>query len=575
MNTSTRFKRLIITALSFLMTQSLGTAQAAPDDLIIQSRLDQSSLSWLIDKTRVIMANAEMRDGLSSTVSLPNDPQIGFSEISSDPMFAQIQALVSEIFHVNMTGSVLRIRIPKISYRIESIHANPKAIQVNDPVLSLTTTALLNGVDIGLTNGLQVDLMIPNPTTHVLQSYMTATIDPASISIPRNLPPASFEVSFQTIRDQRFHFNLTGFNLDALPKYVREHEPDLIIHADSTHSPITVNQIKINPVIVRLGPLSRTLQFDAFKPLIQRKLNSILSQVILGVGNSLKTTIGPQILNTVFSLSTTSDLVVTNDAMYARYDTAAFAQPARDQLAFHVAGSMCTPRLYAQYREACIEHTLPFTPVRTLSEEDKVAAQAEITAKLESHAADIAASVTEDYVNRLLKTLIESDSWSEELASSHLSFGEKRAFIVFDRATTTPDIVLDLIYSGDGTFPQRLVVNERHPIHFPLRMSTSLSFGVRDGKSFMTVKTNQVLSDVDEIINGLPQYGMNSTLVFGLRHMVAKMILKMANQQGKTAIDIELPEFRGVGLEQTSYEVSPYGRVNLYFKINPNTSPTP
>jgi hypothetical protein len=560
-----KFKFLVAGAI--VATSVAGIARAATDDLILQSRLDQKSLSWLIDKTRVIMANADLSDGLTNTVNLPDDPQFGLSDISSDPGFAEVRTLMTQVFHVDMAGAVLRVRIPKIYYKIASIKANPKILSVNDPVLAMTATAMLSGLDIGLVQGVQIDLMIPNKITHVMQSYMTATVEPTSVSIPTTLPPVTFDLSFQAIRDQRFHFNLTSYNLDALPKYVKDHEQELVIQANSTHQALTVDQIKVNPVIVRLGPFSRTLTFDSFKPLIQRKLNDILGQVILGVGVSLKTTLGPQVLNTVFSLSTTSDLEASTDAMYVRYDVANFAQPAHDQLAFAIAGSMCTPDLYKSMQGACTEQEPALIPNRVITDSDRMLAKNEITAKLASGDADVVASVTEEYVNRLLKTVMGEASWTSQLAASFLSFGDKGAFVVFNRATTTPDLILDLKYSGDGSFPEKLFINENHPLHFPLRMSTSLAFSVRDGKSFLTLNTENVLSDVDEIINGLPEYGMSSTLIWGLKRKVAKMIIKMAGEQGKQAIDMELPMFKNVGLEHTFYEVSPYGRVNLYFKL--------
>jgi hypothetical protein len=550
------------------VTTVAGIARASSEDLILQSRLDQTSLSWLIDKTRVLMANASMSDGLSGTVDLSEDPSFGISDLTSDPAFTQVEALMTQVFHVDMAGAVLRVRIPKVSYKVESIHANPKSISVVDPILSMTATAMLSGVDIGLGEGVQLDLMIPNPTTHVLQSYMTASLDPVSVSIPKTLPPATFELSFQTIREQNFHFHLTGFNLDALPVYVHDHQSDLIIKATTTNAAITVNQIRVNPVIVRLGSLTRTLSFDAFKPMVERKLNDVLGQVIFAVGKSLKTTIGPHILSTVFSSQTRSGLEVNNASIFAKYDTVSFGQPAQDQLSFGIAGTLCTHTLYAQYSNSCTEHAEAYTPVREVPETDKVLARNEITEKLQSHAADVVASVSEEYVNRLLKTTIDANLWDSMLIDDHLTLGEKGAFVVFNKATQTPDLFLDLKYSGDGTFLQRMLINARHPIHFPLRISTSLAFESRDGVPFMILKTEKVTSDTDEIIHGIAEYGLSSRLVFGLRQTIAKMILKMAAKlEGKKALEMEIPIFSGLGLEQTSYEVSAYGRVNLNFKL--------
>jgi hypothetical protein len=46
------------------------------------------------------------------------------------------------------------------------------------------------------------------------------------------------------------------------------------------------------------------------------------------------------------------------------------------------------------------------------------------------------------------------------------------------------------------------------------------------------------------------------------------MILKMAGElEGRNAIEMELPVFKGLGLENAWQEPSAFGRLNLYFKL--------
>ncbi len=544
------------------------TAHAANDDLFIQSRIDHTSMNWLIDKTRLLMSHAQIKDGLTGTAELKEDSNFDLAALSNDPNYKKSQEVITQLFGVDFKTAKLRLRIPKIYYIIATVHATAKSFQVNDPVLSLQATAELQGIDIGLDDGVQLDVMFQNPKTKVMESYLTVSVDPTTGTLPKELPPATFDISFDTIHGQSMNYKLKSYNLDGLPGYLKSHESDIIYQANATKAPLTVDQIRVNPIIVKLGALTRTVQFEDFKPLIQKRMNTILGQVIGIVGDSLKTTLGPLILNTAFSLSTRSAIEVSSESIYTRYQTAQFEQPLQNQLKLDIIGDMCTQALYNQVKSECIQKTPVPAPVRIIQEADQEKAKNEVTAKLAQGEADVALSASEEYLNRILKTSADAHLMDDMLKENNLILGEKGMFVVFNQATKTPDLYLDLIYSGEGKGVENLFVNERHSLHFPLRMSTSLSFENRDGIPYMILKIEKLMSNIDEIMHGVPEYNLTSELTLVLKKKVAKKILKMADKiENKTAMEMSLPMFQDIGLEKTWYEVSSHGRVNLYFKL--------
>lgn len=128
---------------------------------------------------------------------------------------------------------------------------------------------------------------------------------------------------------------------------------------------------------------------------------------------------------------------------------------------------------------------------------------------------------------------------------------------------------MDVLYHGDGKGGiESLLVNENKPIEFPLRISASLDFVNQAGIPHMVIKTQKILSDVEEVTHGVPEYGLESHLVFGLKKKIAHMILDMsASIEGQTAVDIDLPVLKNIDLEKTWHEASPFGQVNLFFKL--------
>jgi hypothetical protein len=544
-----------------------GIARASTDDIILQSKVDAPSLNWVLDKTSVLMNNTNLGPMLSGSADLSSIPDFTFAELVDDPNFVKLVASIGEVFHVNTDQATLRITIPKIYYNIHKLTADPQSIQVTDPLLTVNSNVSLQGLDISLPSGIQLDLMIPNPTTHVPESFVTAMVDPDSVTIPDSLPPASFGLVLQAMRDQKIAFNVKSENLDAIPNYVHTYQNQLVIKDVASQGPITVDHIHINPVTVRLGSLTRSFTFDEFKPLIQSKMNALIGSIVSELGDSLKTTIGPMVLADVFSHKLSSDFQISNDSLYATYQVSKFLEPASDQFALSLEGSVCTGDLYAKYQAACISYALPHTPVRVISDADYAQAKNEVTTEIAGGSAKFAVSLSEEYINKLLKTTIDANLWNNMLASDHLTLGPKGAFVVFNKASATPELILDLNYVGDGSVMQKMMINSSHPLHFPLRLSTFVTFGQDGSIPNMTIQIGKILSDSNEIINGIAAYGLSSQLISGFKGTVAKMILKMASDMnGKKALEMELPMLKDMSLETTFFSVSAYGRMNLYFK---------
>jgi hypothetical protein len=542
------------------------SARAAPDDIQLQTRITRTSMAWLIEKTLLILNNAEIDDGLTGTTTI-EDEILTLDEVTSDPAVEKVRTLVASVFRVDAAKAVLRIRIPKLSYQVHSLRASATRLDVEDPVMNLDAAAQIRGVDIGLPEGVQVDLMIPDPKTGGLNRFLSASLAPSKVRVPNTLEPAEFEVSLQAIREESLRFNLTGYRLDHLPRYVERHVNEIETSTLATGGPITADQIKVDPVYVRVNQLGRTIDFDIFKPLIQKKMKAILTTIILEVGKSLRTSIGPSILRSIFKESIPSTLAISTAPFYTSFKVRNFQQPRRDQFQLGVEGGLCTLEMYRRFGIRCVQETPVPAPVRVIGPEVRRAAQEELSTMLASGKADVVASVSEEFINRLVKTAIESKLWDEMLAEDHLRLGEKGAFVILNKQGQAPELYLDLIYSGKGGF-EGIFINARRPIRFPLRIGTRLSFPLENGIPKLVITTEGVLSDAQQIIKGIPEYGLPSKLVCGLKKKIARMILRMSKKlEGRNMVELPLPIFKGIGLEKTWLESSQHGRMNIYFKI--------
>lgn len=556
--------------LSPLLLASVSLASPFPassDDLILQTRLDGRSATRIIEKTRLILANSDQRDGLSGTVTLDDDTTFCMDELIRDPEFQQLKKALGRVFNLNIDEAFLRIRIRDLSYAIHKLEAEPRNLSVDDPVLRVSAAARIQGVDIGLPKGIQIDFMVPDRRNGAPVALLNASLAPVAITIPDSLPPAGFSIDLEARRGEQFNLALKGYNLDSLPGYVDRHLDSILTLDAATGRRFSEDGITVAPVTARLNRLTRTFTFDEFKPVLARNLNRIVASVLSAVGQSLKDHIGPRILKNVFNQNAPGSFSLSQKALFIRNSVSSYSEPAPDQLTFLIRGELCTRELFDLYGESCAGHAPVAPPVRTIPDEERTRAREEITTAVNENRADIALSISEEYLNRLLRTSIDAKLLDPMLAEHDLRLGPRGAFLVMNRAGADPELFLDLLHTPHQAF-QRLLLGRRKSLRFPLRLGTSLSFEERDRVPTLKIRIEKVLSDVPEILRGIPEYALDSRLIPLFRRKSARMILALSNRMaGKTVIELDLPVLKDTGLGQTRVETSAFGRIHLYFKL--------
>ncbi len=559
------------------LTVALSSAHAANDDMILQTRVDQPSMSWLVEKTRVLLSNNQIGDGTTGT-SMMDDITVPLTNLlpapgkgNTLPKFdlGTISNELLDLWKLDVRSASLRVRVPSISYAVGKISLKPSKLSVEDPTLDLNTDVSVDSLNISLNQGIQVDVMFVNPANNQLESYFTASLDPTSFVLPKGAPELGFNVDFTAKHDETFSFQMKDSDFTSVTKFFTSNQSAIQILAMQTQKPLSADQIKVNPVIVKLNAnLSRSISFDSFKPIVQAEIPDLTKQIFTVVAAQIQRGLGKQLLQHVFSITAPDKLSVNADGVYAGFNTAIFTQPEATQLSLGLQGDFCTSSLFQSFGTGCVAKMPAFTPAHSLSAEENKMAKDEVTAKLASGKQDVAFSVSEEYLNRLLKTILDANVFGDQLKNNNLAFGPKGIFIVLDQDLGKIKVYLDLEYSGAKGI-QHLLISEKHPIHFPLAFEGKISVTAKaDGTPTLVIKTGKIVSSPEEIIHGVPELGLDSKLLPVLKKKVAGLILKLAGGfENYDLPTLDLPLFTGVGLEKSTIEASQHGRLHIYFKM--------
>jgi hypothetical protein len=597
---------VILALLSFSPSVSSASPLQAssPDDLYLQARVDAPSVNWLIDRIRKILnqtppetptvetpittnqtADKLSGDGFKGSIKI-GTLDFPLKDLLKDPSYQSFFSVFSSVFSRDLSLAKLRMKLPVLNYDVKKLVAEPTHFEVKDPILTFEAKAGVSGITVQIPKGISIELILPSEinrkksqTPPTEQVYLAASIDSPSIDIPESLPPLPLTLGFTATRSKELSFKVNHYDLSDAPRYVQQYQSSFILRAGSDQSPIAVSHIQVNPVIVRLNNMNRSIDFDSFKPIIQAKFNSLIALLLTELGKSMQTSIGPNILKTIFSQAITTRVGVKNESLYTQFGIAFIDQPVKDQLRLQSNGGHCTAAAYEKYKEDCVLHEPELKPVRVISDVDKKRSEQEIIDRLASKQSDVALSVSEHYLNRLLRGTIDAKLWDEVLKENGLQLGPKGAFVVLNQKSQNPELILDLIYSDRVylKFPLRvqteiLLASKSAPVDviYPLKSSSQPKKQIIAEIPTLEIKIKDILSTPDEIIHGLPEYEMNSRLIRGLRKKLAKIILNLASDiKGTSVLMLDLPEFRGVGIENSDLKVSEFGRLNLYFKTDP------
>lgn len=560
---------LVVIALS--ITAALkAEAQSLPfsnrqDDIYVQSKVDGPTLNWLLDRTRTVLNNTAGTDYFTDTISLEKDTIFTYDELVKSNGFKDLAKLINSAFKTKIENAQLRLRIPKIFYQVEKARVNPTSVKIEDPFMKLSTYAEVSGISVKMPEDIFMDLMLWNEKTQKHETFLTAKLETPFIGVPKTLPALPFYFDFKLERKQQIEMALDGHNLSLLPGYVAQYQDQFTITAGKNPSPLSIHHITVNPVTVRLNQMSRTFTFDAFKPVVASKIPGLLKMVLNEVGEALQTSIGPSILKGIFNNTLTNTVAINSSLIYTEYNVAKIEAAGSNQLRIAIQGEHCTGELYEKHGKDCVQYEGIRQPVREQTLEDKEQARREIDQKIDSGNADIALSIGEEYFNRLIHTTTKTDVWSKILEEENMQLGPQGAFMLFDKANKDPVLVLDLKY------------DDKVRLRFPLRISTQMAIVgkqtiLENGSPgplgpYLVVRIGKVLSTTQEIIHGIPAYDLKSKLLPIFKKKIAKMILKMAAKLENTvALELKLDSLQGAGVENMFYELSPYGRLNVYFK---------
>lgn len=543
-----RFLILIICWTTSLLAQ-------AKSDVLIKSRFDLNSSRSFIDQLRSVLIRNNFGDPYNQVFDRKIEVDLA-SVLGEMPRDTQKWILeLQNLLKLQIFNSEYRLVAEGLGYRIEDFNSqfsplpsrnSPRVEYVtHNYVQSLTLEAKRIAFEVLLKktqNGDPITFKIElvKPKFHVSpQLVMDLPMGWSTILDPDNLLITLHSINLETI-------------IEAMVA-----QPDLI--------DLDMEDLLLPEVSVRVG--RKEIKFDNEK--IEKFLNKNKRSFKLGILELLKTRLNGKFANVLkdnplnFSVPRTFEI---NNHIHAILKLQDVTANNSGILQFAMDGTFCRVNTKAFLKTCPKGEVFVKPPRRTIDQNTSDRSSRFLNREIIETSSNLAFSISEDFLNRLVEATIEAGLW-EGILGEDVELGPESAFVLADEKGPTLSLYLDIIYHLKGA--QRVLVG-RSQLRFPVRLKISLLTEVVNEIPYFRIKVSEVATTEEMVLKGLPHLKLVSTVgnVPRFRKKVLKSVLEDVSEFGnKTLVDLDLPELKGTVIEQLQFSSDGMGRANATFNF--------
>ncbi len=525
-------------------------ARKNSQDIVIKSRLDHQASASLIKRVRTFLINNDFGDPYNRKIETPFI--IDVNQVLDDlPSGTQtwIKDLQS-LLNLKLFESNYKLQIEDFSYSIKGFNSELMPLNSSMDRIEYVTLNYVQGLKLTAgrisfqvelkrtTNGspikFQIDLI--EPDFLVSQDLM--------VELPMGwytaLMPDSLLLSLHTI-DLSKVFEKVVSNPDLIDFYVKDlYMPQVSIRVGDRN--VSFDKEKIFNFVVSRKEEMKMAILDLLRSRMQERFSNIIKD-------------NPQEIFLPRSFA-------TKGRVSAVFDLRNFnAEASTNVIDAKIDGFFCASR---KEINACQYEQDSTKMRRIISAQTYEQSMREIDLLFMEKRANVAISISEDYINQLITSVAQAGMI--DLAGESFTLGPEKAFVLADEKGEGFSLYLDIIHKLRGA--QRVLVG-RSELRFPIRLSIGLKVNLIEGIPHLQIKVLEVKTDEKLLIEGLPDYELvtNVNSVRFRKKVIASILEDISPFNQKILVDLELKEFKDTYLEQLSFLSDGKGRANAVLSM--------
>lgn len=543
--------------LALFLALSMCQASLAVPDIIIDSKLDFDWSDVLVQKLRRLLVNKGHGDPFKSRIrDEVTVADLRASELSSADARRLLEDL-GEAVGLKLLNTRSRVKIKNLAYEIGSVSTEVKASHKSRSGLTVDADLSIRNL---VVDADEVSLILEIPgtggATPVLEVKVLRPV--FRTQARRDLIVGASVQVIEGPKDISFQLLHSNFSYVA----------DLLAVAPQTLS-LTYQDLVVPEVAVRVGTRQLTIDPSKVRAFVRERDAQLKALIIEQLRAKLSENLTAPLSALLADVKLPREHWVSAETVVSQFKIGRIATNERDRnLEVSLPADFCTKNSFDGTGADCVNQKKTRTPPSLIRQQDHAESLRAMKDALSSDAVNLVASISEDYLNKLLGATYDAGLYNDMLAEAGAGLGDKRAFIRLDEKGDTATFYADVVYKISGF--EALAVGVRE-IRFPLAIRCSMRIERRSNNMpvLLIRMVDADLSD-DVLRNGIPELGLVSTVNRAPRFkgkLVKTIQGKMKNFLGKDVVSLLYPEFKGLGLETINFKSDGHGRLGAEVRL--------
>lgn len=548
-------KKLAVLLLSSVLTLSVGAETFKAPDILIDSKLNYDWSQVLIGKFRKLLKNYKMDDPFTGVISGPvivNEASVG--QYLSDETKEFMNDFGNAV-GLNVVKGETKVVMHNFSYDVRDFKTNLKASEQAADGLVVGTD--FSASEVTLTaDKISLSLVIPGRNSSPI--FQVDVINPIVKASEERMVNFFAKIKIQDNKDF-YKLQILKANFDQMAKGLLENPNDIQLDYQS---------ISIPDVSIKIGNKKVAFSPEKIQNLIRSNHNAIKGLLLAQVASMLTSNTTQAAFKVLEQFKINKEYWLKAASLQSQIQIGKFSgTDAGNNIQIDLPGDFCTSQKFDQLKQDCVNNKTTQTATTRLTKNLHNDSVVEMKDLLDRGDANFVASISEDYLNKLLVATIDAGLWKTALDEANVQLGPNKASLRLDKRGDSGTFVMDVVYKPSTL--ERFMTGSKE-IRFPLVLDVAVRVEKFENEPVIIVRLNDVDASDATLINGRIKENIVSTVkdVPRFQSKIAKAIReKISVFKGKDMIELRYPELRGLGLDKVHFLSDGNGRMNATMRL--------
>lgn len=523
-------------------------------DILVDSKLDYDWSRVLVSKFRLILKNYKMTDpfvGKFPEAILLNEAVVG------NYLPAESKELIRDFGNavgLSILKAETKVWMHGFAYDVQGFKTDLKASEAKDTDLIVETDFSASEVNLSA-DKVSLSLVIPGKASSPV--FTVEVIKPVIKASEERIINFFAKIKIRDDGDS-YKFQIQSANFDQMAK-------GLVANPQSID--LSYEKIVIPEVSLKIG--NKVIMFSKAKieKLIRDNHEAIKGILVAQVATMLKNNTAEAAFKVLEQYKLNKEYWLNSSTIKSQITIGGFSgSNSGENIGINMPGDFCTNQKFDQLQKKCTQNKVTQSAGTRLT--SKLHKESILVMKdlMDSGEANIVASISEDYVNKLLVTTYDAGLWKQALDEAGVALGPNKVIVRLNKRGDSGTLIMDVVYKP--TKIEKLLTGSKE-IRIPLVLEVAIRIEKHDNEPVVIIRLNDVDTSDETLINGRPEEGIVSTVKNArFKGKIAKAIrTRLASLRAKDIIELRYPEFQGIGLDKVDFLSDGNGRMNAIMRL--------